>query len=157
MNRSCKVLGVLMGLTLGAVASAAVAGSEEDKAAITKVREMEAAAVNEANASHVKMIFAENVKYLPPNQPGLVGTDAVRGWLEALLGQAYAKLEYTHSDISVHGDWAFEHFQSVVTMTPKQGGETMSQNLRGIHIYERGKDGAWKITYDIWNTDSPAE
>ena len=149
------MLSVLVALAVVGVASEAVAGSKEDMAAIEKVREMEAAAVNEGNPDHVTHIYAKDVKYVPPGEPALEGTDAVREWLEAMIEHVDAELEYTWADITVQGDWAYEQYRGVVTMTPKAGGDSMTENVRGIHIYQRGKDGAWKITHDIWNTDTP--
>ena len=156
MRRFYLVVGVLIVLALATLSSEAVAGSKEDMAAIEKVREMEEAAVNEGDPDQVANIYAKNVKYLPPNEPALEGTDAVRGWLEAMIEHVDAELEYTYADVTVQGDWAYEHYQGVVTMTPKEGGETTTENVRGIHIYQRGEDGSWKITHDIWNTDTPA-
>jgi ketosteroid isomerase-like protein len=85
----------------------------------------------------------------------LKGTDAVRQWVVGLLEQVDAELEYTDSDVKVVGDWAFEQYAAVVTMTPKAGGESMTENVRGIHVYRRGEDGSWKIAHDIWNSDTP--
>lgn len=33
----------------------------------------------------------------------------------------------------------------------------MEQTGKGVHIYERGPDGSWKIALDIWNhNETPA-
>ena len=149
------VAGIVLVFGCVSVAGVAVAGSKEDMAAIAKVREMEVAAVNEASADHVAMIYAKGVKYIPPGEPAIEGTDAVRGWLETLIENVDADLEYTHTDVTVEGDWAFEHYAGVVTMTQKVGGASRTENVRGIHIYQRDKEGAWKITHDIWNSDTP--
>jgi ketosteroid isomerase-like protein len=153
---SLLVAGVVTFTCVFASSGVAVAGEKEDTAAIAKIREMEAASVNDATSEHVTHIYAKDVKYLPPNEPALEGAEAVKAWLDAMIGQVDVTLEYNYSSVAVKGDMAFEQYGGVVTMTPKEGGETMTENVRGIHIYHKGKDGAWKITHDIWNTDAPA-
>ena len=152
---SLLMAGVFVVLVLAPLGSEAVAGSEEDVAAINKVRELEAASFNDANPDGVTHIYAKDVEYIPPGEAALKGTDAVRQWIVGMLEQVDAKLKYTDSDVKVVGDWAIEQYAGVITMTPKAGGESMTENLRGIHVYRRGEDGSWKITHDIWNSDTP--
>ena len=144
---------VLMALVLGlaALAGGAVAGSEEDLAAINKVRGMEAASLNNADVSGVAEIYSADVEYIPPSEPALQGVEAVEGWLLAMLEQFDGHLEYTSSNVKILGDWAFEQYEATATLTPKDGGEPLVEHARGIHIYRRGEDGAWKITHDVWN------
>lgn len=156
MSRNSRVVGgISLLLAFACLASAAVAGSEEDVAAIDKIREMEAASVNEASAENVSMIYTADVEYIPPGEPALQGTDAVREWMLALVEQFDADLEYTAADVKVSGDWAFEQYAGNVTLTPKAGGDPVVEQVRGIHVYHRGEDGSWKITHDIWNYEAP--
>ena len=136
------------------LAGPAVAGSEEDVAAINKVREMEAATVNSSDAGVVESIYAKDVEYIPPGEPALKGTDAVQQWVTAMVDQFEVDLVYTSADVKVVGDWAFEQYAGTATLKPKAGGDAMVENVRGIHIYHRGEDGSWKITHDIWNSDA---
>ncbi len=62
-------------------------------------------------------------------------------------------LEYTGSDVTVAGDWAIERYVGTVMMTPKAGGETITETIKGIHIYRRQPDGSWRIAQDIWNSN----
>lgn len=157
MRRNCLVVfGVVLVIGCVFVASEAVAGSEEDVAAIDKVREMEAASVNDASSANVAKIYAADVEYLPPGEPALKGVDAIAEWHSSLIGQMDVDLKYTASEVKVLGDWAIEQYAGTVVLTPKAGGDAISENVRGIHVYHRGADGSWKITHDIWNTDKPA-
>ena len=146
-----RVVGVFVVLALVAFGSEVAAGSEEDIAAINKVREMEAATVNDAKNDIVTQIYAEDVESIPPGEAILKGLDAVQRWLMDLVEQYDAELKYTGSDVKVVGDSAIEQYAGIVTMAPKSGGESITQHIRGIHVYRRGEDGSWKITHDIWN------
>jgi len=156
--RKYSLLAVGISLVLGfvLVASGAVAGSEEDVAAINKVRDMEAATVNSADPDIVASIYAQDVEYIPPGEPALKGLDAVQEWVAAMVDQLDVNLEYTSSEVKVVGDWAIEQYAGTATLTPKAGGDPAVEHVRGIHIYHRGGDGAWKITHDIWNYDATA-
>jgi ketosteroid isomerase-like protein len=149
------VVGVFLVLAIVSMSSEAVAGSDEHQAAIDKIREMEAASVNNADSSSIPKIYSQDVEYIPPGEPVLKGTDAVREWHMALIEQFDADLEYTASDIKVMGDWAIEQYEGNVKMTPKAGGDPIVEQVRGIHVYRRGEDGTWKITKDIWNYHVP--
>lgn len=48
-------------------------------------------------------------------------------------------------DIAIHGE---------LTMTPAGSDETVTESLKGIHVLERQADGSWKISHDIWNSNS---
>lgn len=153
----CGLVGVSVFLVFGLVSMAGVAaaGTEEDVAAIDKIREMEAASLNNADPSQVASIYSADVEYIPPGEPALKGTDAVRSWLTGMLEQFEGNLEYTSSDVTILGDWAFEQYAATATLTPKDGGEELVEHARGIHIYHRGEDRSWKITHDVWNYDAP--
>ncbi len=45
-----------------------------------------------------------------------------------------------------------EPMVGTVTLTPA-GGETVSETMKGIHIYQRQGDGSWKMVEDVWNFD----
>jgi uncharacterized protein (TIGR02246 family) len=156
MKNLLVAVGISLLLGFVALAGEAVAGSDEDVAAINKVREMEAATVNSSDPEVVASIYAKDVEYIPPGEPALKGTDAVQQWVAAMVDQFEVDLEYTSAKVKVVGDWAFEQYAGTVTLTPKAGGDSVTENVRGIHVYHRGEDGAWKITHDIWNSDAPA-
>jgi len=129
--------------------------TEADLEAISEVRGQEMAAINAGNVEGFLTILTEDVIAMPPNEPAIIGKDAVESWLQNLLDQFAVQADYTASDIVVAGDWAFEHFSGDWTLTPKAGGEPIAETFKGIHIYQRQPDGSWKIAWDTWNSDNP--
>ncbi len=129
--------------------------TEADLEAISEVRGQEMAAINAGNVEGFLTILTEDVIGMPPNEPVMIGQDAVGSWTQSLLDQFTIQGAYTSSDIVVAGDWAFEHFSGNWTLTPKAGGEPIAETLKGIHIYQRQADGSWKIAWDTWNSDNP--
>ncbi len=129
--------------------------TEADLEAISEVREQEIEALNAGNVEGFLAVLTEDVIAMPPNEPAIIGKDAVESWTQSLLDQFAVQADYTASDIVVAGDWAFEHFSGDWTLTPKAGGEPIAETLKGIHIYQRQADGSWKIAWDTWNSDNP--
>lgn len=96
---------------------------------------------------------ADDVVIMPPGEPMVVGIEAARAWAADFMGRfTINTLDYTDSDIVLTGDWAIERYTGAVTLTPT-GGETISETIKGIHIYQRQGDGSWKMVEDVWNFD----
>jgi uncharacterized protein (TIGR02246 family) len=149
------LVGVILVLAISLSASGAMAGSKEDMEAINKVREAEAALVNTGNPDGVADVYAENIEHMAPDEPMTTGRDGAKQTLTAMIGMFDINLEYTDSDIKILGDWAIERYAAKAVMTPKEGGDSMTQHVKGIHVYHRGEDGTWRITHDVWNHDAP--
>jgi ketosteroid isomerase-like protein len=127
-----------------------------DVTAISDVREMEAEGVGSGDVEAGVAAYADDVVFMAPDEPAMNGKDAIRTWLTGLWEQFDLVVDYTSSHIVVSGDWAMERYAGNATFTPKAGGEPVVEQIKGIHIYNRQSDGAWRITHDIWNTDAPA-
>jgi uncharacterized protein (TIGR02246 family) len=144
-----------LAVTLLCAGSAAAGMHEEDVAAINKVREMENEGTNSGDPEKGVRAYADDIVFMPPGEQQIKGKDAVRGWLEAMWEQFDLDLVYTSAEITVSGDWASERYYGKVTLTPKAGGDTLKEEVKGIHIYRRGEDGSWRIVNDIWNAYVP--
>lgn len=129
--------------------------SEADVAAISAVSAAEIAAIVAGDMDALAALLADDAVYMPPMEPAVSGKAAIRSWTEAFLAEASVDGGYPSSEIDVVGDWAIERYTLDVTMTPVAGGEPTPEMGKGIHIYRRGADGSWKLTYDIWNWDNP--
>ncbi len=154
MNKKMMVvLGSGVGLSLGAalLAGEALAGPQEDLAAIDAVRAMEAASINEGDSAVLAKIYAADAESVPPGEPAVQGVDALAAWLDAMIADYEVNLEYTASDVKLLGDWAVEQYAGSVVMTPRAGGDVVAEAVRGVHVYQRDADGNWKIAHDIWN------
>ena len=154
-------LSLLLLLFIAACAPAAeepveeAATTEADVEAINAVREQEVAAINAEDIEGFLACFTDDAVLMPPNEPPAIGEEAMRSWSEEFLNQFTVQGAYTFSDVVVAADWAFERYSGNWTLTPKAGGEPISDNLKGIHIYQRQADDSWKITWDTWNSDNP--
>jgi ketosteroid isomerase-like protein len=126
-----------------------------DEQAINAVREREIAAFSAGSTDSLAAVYTSDVVSMPPNEPMLSGVDAVRTWAQNINNLFTVNGRYTSADIDVAGDWAIERFTGELTLTPKAGGPAVTEQLKGIHVYQRQADGTWLITQDVWNVNAP--
>lgn len=132
------------------------ADTQADVAAINGIREKEVALAASGNMDSLMTVYASDVHWMPPNEPGIHGEEGLKKSFEAMLGQVTLDVAYTSSDVTVSGDWAVDRYTGVITATPKAGGSPIEEKIKGVHIMKRQPDGTWRIAQDVWNTDAPA-
>jgi ketosteroid isomerase-like protein len=116
--------------------------------------------VNAINSNDVGALLAtmtDDIVYLPPNSPAIVGTQDVGPWLADYFGAFESKWVKTSVEFVVHEDLAYEWYTYQSTDTPRDGtGETVTDKGNGINIYRRGEDGTWRVWRDMWTTEAAA-
>ena len=123
-------------------------------AAVEAVRGQEVAAILAGDTSLAYM--TDDAVMMPPNGPEVAGKGAVRAWMAEFMAMATVQsLTYDQSQITVAGDWAIERYTGTLTMAPAGGGDAMTETVKGIHVYRKGADGSWKMTADVWNSNTP--
>lgn len=131
------------------------ATTEADLEAIKNVIEREVAAANAGDAVAFRAIFTDDMATMPPNQQAVRG-EQVEPWLRAFFDQFSVQLEpYSNEQFVVAGDWAFHLYSYEWTLTPKAGGDPITDKGKGIHILQRQPDGSWLLAVDTWNSDLP--
>lgn len=140
---------------LGCTRSPAPPDTAADVQAVNQVREREIAAFSAGQPDTLASLFTSDAVIMPPNEPVLNGSAALRTWAQAIADQATVRGQYTSSDVVVVGDWAIDRYTGLLTITPKGGGAANEERVKGIHIFRRQPDGSWRIVQDVWNTDSP--
>lgn len=152
MSRRFAILGVLGGLAaLACTRAAPVPDTAAEVKAVNDVGMAEVAALSAGDT--LLDAYADGVVMMPPNQPALVGKPAVRAWVQGLYSQASSSITYPSTEVIVSGDWAIQRYTAHFTTTPLAGGPATTDTLKGIHVFKRQADGAWKIVHDIWNSD----
>jgi proline iminopeptidase len=92
---------------------------------------------------------------MPPNAPALSAPDAVRAAAAELFADFDIAMQPTIEDVIVSGDWAIVRWRSSSALTPRAGGATTSGSGKAVWVLRREPGGAWRLVYDIWNSDGP--
>jgi uncharacterized protein (TIGR02246 family) len=144
MNRPIIVLPLL--LTIAACGQQATPGDTTALEASSDAWEL---AMNAKDIDALADLYTEDARILPPDAPMGSGRDAVRevfgGMIEAGIGG-----ETTILEASVNGDTG----HIVGTYTLIVDGEAAGTG-KYIETWERGADGQWRISNDIFNADVP--
>ena len=145
-------------LAVGCVGTEYEGMSEADEAAdiaaVEAVVTAEMSALLAGDVAANVALFAHNAVLMPPNEPALGAAEADAWFTEFLEAFDITAGEYVSHDIAIHGDIAIDVYHGELTLTPAGSDETVVQSMKGIHVLERQADGSWKISYDIWNSNS---
>ena len=113
-------------------------------------------AYNAGNAEAFASGFstADAIK-MNPNQPALVGKDAISASLQKFFDQYTSEDHNVAEDVRVSGDLAVARGTWEEKSSLKAGGHSVQDKGKWIAAYQRQPDGSWKIFWDIYNTDMP--
>ncbi len=100
--------------------------------------------------------MADDIVWMPPGEATIMGKEAVRNWFMADSGVSY-RVNITVDEVKILGDWAVERETWVGGWTHAESGEAGEFDNKSIHVIQRHTDGAWKITYAIWNANPKPE
>jgi ketosteroid isomerase-like protein len=112
-------------------------------------------AINSNDLDSLLGMLTEDVVFLCPHEPVLVGKKAVRQWADAYLKAFSIHWEKASLEFVVFGEWAFERYSYKSTDTPKGGGAAVQDTGKGLVIYHHDPDGKWRVARDAWSTDLP--
>ena len=106
---------------------------------------------NNLDADKIVGMFAENGTLLNDNSEMLRGKEAIRKSFENL--QKTEKLEFKRDkvEVTLKGNMAYEIVNQTVSFK-YQDKEPQTEINKYIHIWEKQKDGSWKVLIDMNNT-----
>ena len=110
--------------------------------------------VDAVNASNVEAILkgmTDDAVYLAPGQPLVRGKDALGKVMVPFYGSNDAQVSMRAEETVVAGDWAWEWGHLSGSIRPKGVAQATSFEGKYFYIYQRQRDGSWKIARDIYN------
>lgn len=111
-------------------------------------------AFNRRDAEGIAALYTKDAKLLPPNSEMITGTQSIEAfWQGAMsLGIKDPKLETIA--IEARGDLACEVGRYTMTIQPP--GSSRVTDVGKYVVVWKNEGGAWKLSIDIWNTNSKA-
>jgi ketosteroid isomerase-like protein len=91
---------------------------------------------------------------LPPNEPGVSGTDAVRTWASKMIAMPGFSVTWEASvaDVSQSGDLGYTSGAYQLSMQGPAGAP-ISDHGKYLTVWKKDATGAWKVVLDTFNSD----
>ncbi len=96
--------------------------------------------------------FADDVLFTRSSGTTIEGRAGIEAWAQPIFDSYDMHETITPREIVVSGDWAFANLDIVYQGVPKSGGDSRSQDIRAIFIFERQPDKSWQIAHGILNS-----
>ena len=93
--------------------------------------------------------FADNVLFTRSSGTTIEGRAGIEAWAQPIFDSYDMHETITPREIVVSGDWAFANLDIVYHGVPKSGGDSRSQDIRAIFIFERQPDKSWQIAHGM--------
>ncbi len=126
------------------------------KEAIDQAREEIDAAWLSEDADVIISYSADDMILMPPNVGKQTGKEEIRNFLQGFFDHfTITELKIMEREVIVSGDWAFERGSYEWVIVPEGGGESISDKVNFIGIWQRQSDGVWREARAIWNSTEP--
>jgi ketosteroid isomerase-like protein len=88
---------------------------------------------------------------IPPGAAPVRGAEAHQ-FLRGFTDEGKANLSpFKDEEFLVSDDWALQRYTYELTITPKDGADPVELSGQGFHVFQRQRDGLWKLSKDIWS------
>jgi uncharacterized protein (TIGR02246 family) len=145
-------MAVLCGLALNvAVAQSHKKGTAHSDRAV-EIATRVADALNRKDASAAASLYTEDATVMPPNAAAIKGRAAIESFWKQAIEQGMSDLVITPLETSSSGSVGYEALNFELSSGP--GDKKVREKGKGVAVLKRGKDGQWRIAYDIWNDDA---
>jgi uncharacterized protein (TIGR02246 family) len=113
-----------------------------------------AKAFNKGDAKGVAALYTRNALHMTPNGPIVKGRKAIETMSAGAHRDGVGNLKFSTIRTGVSGSLAFSIGR--LSMDIPTGNGTRREKGKYIDIYEKQKDGSWKVAATIYNSDLPA-
>jgi ketosteroid isomerase-like protein len=122
------------------------------KKAVDQIRHQHVAAVNAGDAEVATNLFGPEGIFLPPGQPALEGTPAIRVWFTHVFANfRVVGFGLQPRTVEQHGDVIIEHGNWQATFQPKDASPGLPAGGTYLTVYARLSDGSVRIIRDTFN------
>lgn len=132
--------------------SAPSALSEADRAALEKISQDFVTAAKAGDWDAVAQTYAEDAILLPPHSPAITGRAAIREHFGAL--PPVSEMQFHNDEIEGCGDLVYVRGTYSMTLTP-EGSDPVQDSGSYLEIRRKQADGSWRISRDMYNSDTP--
>ncbi len=131
---------------------AAPAPAETVETIIRKLTALFVSAVNNKDLETMVGLYAPDAVVLPPNNPAVEGTTAIRDLFKSMLDAGFSDIAAETTRIEHSGDLAVEVGRYTLQVPQKEGGKKEDRG-KYAGTWRRQPNGEFRLVVDIWNSD----
>ena len=128
---------------------------EETLSAIKANNERFMRACEQGDADRIAALYTTDARLLPPNQPMLAGTDAIKQFWQGMLRLNIKQPRLETVEVAEQRDDLACELGRYSFTIPLPDGQTVTDVGKYLVVWKR-EAGDWKLHLDIWNTNAPA-
>ena len=114
-----------------------------------------AAAVNTKDFPRLMATYTDDAVVMPPNGPAITGKVKIEAFWKEIIDQGMRVESLTSTGAGGSGAWGHDSGIVELRFAPAYGSPVMD-TIKYVTVLQRGTDGVWRISRDIWNSDLPA-
>ena len=114
-----------------------------------------AKAFNAGDAAKVAAIYRKDAIFMMPETPAYKGTKGVEALNQGMIDAGWRNIKFKSIKSGSDGDLAFN--VGNVSMDQPSGSGTTRVKGKYLDVYQRQRDGSWKIIANMYNSDKPAK
>ena len=114
-----------------------------------------AKAFNAGDTATIAALYSKDAIFMMPEEPAYKGTKGVRNRAQTAFDAGWRNIKFKTIKSGSNGDLAF----NVGSVSMDQPSDDGMVKVKGkyLDVYQRQKDGRWKIIATSYNTDEPAK
>jgi ketosteroid isomerase-like protein len=114
-----------------------------------------AKSVKDKDVEKMLSYWAEDAMVMSPNEPSVVGIEALRGMVERSMNIPGFEINWEPQKayVSKSGDLGYVIVKNYMTMPVDTLGNTRTVFHKGVEIWKKQENGTWKNVIDISNAD----
>lgn len=130
--------------------------TRDDESAIRALAEEWHAGWMKSDAQALVALYSDEPVLLPQNQPAIRGRETIRQLYESVFREFVVEGGGELLGLGVDGDLGYFWSTYALTATPREGGgKALADSGNSVFIVRRQRDGVWRITHLISNSDRP--
>ena len=113
------------------------------------------ASVREGDIEKSLKYVAEDIVHMPPDQPSLLGKEALRSWQQEFFGGFSVDMSHKPEETTECGEVVIHRGTVTGTLKPKGTGDSILLNNKYLFVLRKEPDGTLKIWRAIFNSNVP--
>jgi uncharacterized protein (TIGR02246 family) len=106
------------------------------------------------DAAALAGLYAEHGRFLPPGMEPCEGRTEIQAAMQQLLDMGASSLDIEPLEVREAGELTIEYGRYALGVEP-EGAEAVTQVGKYVVVHEPQPDGSAKITFDIFNANTP--